>query len=598
MRTISWLHISDLHLSERATWSQDVVLKAMCEEVARQRAEGLAADFILATGDIAFSGKQAEYALAAKFFDDLTAASGVPKERIFCIPGNHDINRDRQKLSFSGARNTLVNQTLVGSVLEGGDDFEALCKRQEAYRVFQRDYFAGQARTPTADGLAYAARLSIDDLRIAIIGLDSAWMAEGGLQDHGKLLVGERQVINATRLVRESGDPPHVTVAMAHHPFHLLHDFDRRIVRDHVERSCQFFHCGHLHEPEEHASGFDAAGCLTLAAGASFETRESVNTYSVVTLDLLAAKRHMQLVRYDPAAGRFSRAERNEYRIEVAPAALCGVEELADVIRSHHGNSVGYPYYLAALLLDQKSEVVIPAQNGYTFGSLGLLQSLPDGELKQKATTFIDFRNALRVLYKRVPLRDILERHGDAIGGYAAILKDLGDENGALRAGLLGKEGEAQKLARAEPPETYSYAVVAMEELAAGHEWTLLREQAQRHANSSNPTVAIQARRLFALALAHSDEPKDKADAVELYRALADGPSPEITDFGSAAVLLNESGKTAEAKAAVMAGMEKFAANNGVDHLREIGQRIVEATGDREFRKQMDAVMRGRGQRV
>ena len=98
MRPICWLHISDIHLRAGNEWSQDVVLKAMCRNILEQREAGTGADFILVTGDIAFSGKSEEYDLAEKFFDDLQAASGVLKGRIFCIAGNHDIDRDRRRM--------------------------------------------------------------------------------------------------------------------------------------------------------------------------------------------------------------------------------------------------------------------------------------------------------------------------------------------------------------------------------------------------------------------------------------------------------------------------------------------------------------------
>jgi hypothetical protein len=91
MRPIRWLHISDIHMRPREVWSQDVVLRAMLEDL-EQRRRNHPLDFILLSGD-AFSGKVEEYALVSPFVDALTAASGVPRERIFCIPGNHDIDR-------------------------------------------------------------------------------------------------------------------------------------------------------------------------------------------------------------------------------------------------------------------------------------------------------------------------------------------------------------------------------------------------------------------------------------------------------------------------------------------------------------------------
>ena len=47
-------------------WSQDVVLKAMCEDMARLRKKGMAIDFLLAMGDLAFSGNAEEYKFSSK----------------------------------------------------------------------------------------------------------------------------------------------------------------------------------------------------------------------------------------------------------------------------------------------------------------------------------------------------------------------------------------------------------------------------------------------------------------------------------------------------------------------------------------------------
>jgi predicted phosphodiesterase len=333
MRPISWLHISDIHLRPRDAWSQDVVLTEMCDDIARQRRER-AADFILVSGDLAFSGKAEEYALAPSFLDALSAASGVSKECIFCVPGNHDIDRDRQKLSFVGARTYLQDQNRTDALLAPAsrEDLETLLKRQQGYRAFQSAYFTGQNRLATEDGLGYVSRLTIDGVRLAIVGLDSAWLAEGGLEDHGKLLLGERQVINAIRLAREGDDPPHVIVSMSHHPLHLLNEFDRRPVQRRLEQACHFLHCGHLHDPEARPAGHDATGCLTLAAGASFDTRQSANTYSIVTLDLLQASRTVKTLHYNARDGVFLSASSQQYRIEVQPSGACSVKDLAEAI--------------------------------------------------------------------------------------------------------------------------------------------------------------------------------------------------------------------------------------------------------------------------
>ena len=257
---------------------------------------------------------------------------------------------------------------------------------------------------------------------MAIVGVDSAWLAEGGVGDHGKLLIGERQIINAIDLAMQ-GDP-HIVIAMAHHPFHLLQDFDRRPIQSRIERSCHFVHCGHLHEPETRTAGLSASGCLTLAAGASFETRHTHNSYSFVTLDLVRAQRTVKTIQYRPASGAFAFASSEDYPIEIAPSGTCSVGELAKAIKAYHASLSPLAHYLSALLLDRKSELPIPSQKGYVFGSFAVLSAQPASELRRKTIEFVAFKNVLRVFYQRVPLADIFARYGDAVGHYGMALDD------------------------------------------------------------------------------------------------------------------------------------------------------------------------------
>lgn len=589
MRPLCWLHISDIHMRISDAWSQDVVLTAMCSHIAAQGSQGVRPDFILLTGDVAFSGKAEEYALAQAFIEALVMASGVPRERIFCIPGNHDIDRDRQRLCFAGARALLQDQNRIDALLLGaGDDMRTLLERQERFRQFQKSCFAGQERTPTDDGLGYVARCEVENIRLAIVGLDSAWLSEGGLGDHGKLLVGECQTINALKVAMDGDDPPHVVVCMAHHPFHLLLEADRRPVQNRIEGACHFFHCGHLHEPDARTAGLSPAGCLTVAAGAAFESRQSQNTYSVVMLDLLGAKRSVTTIAYSPGKGAFDSASREEYGIEVMPVALCSVSELAQALVTYRSGLAPIGHYLSALLLDQKTEVPIPAAGGFTFGSVPLLMEQPDNVLKRKASEFMIFRNALRVLYKRISLSDILKDHGDAVVNYGEALIELCDGDAAVKTRLAEYEGDARMLASAEPASAFAHTMALLGGLAGEHEWELLRTQAERHVDSPDQAVATQARRMLALALAQSEEKGDRMQALDLYRSLAAKQDAEMTDLGNLAELLVEEAGIEEAKSIVKGGVERFPGHG--DYFEEIGQRIVAATGDKKFRQEMEAV--------
>jgi predicted MPP superfamily phosphohydrolase len=594
-RPICWLHISDIHMRVTTTWSQDVVLKAMCDDIERRRKDGISADFILVTGDLAFSGQADEYKLVASFFDALVSASGVHKDRIFCIPGNHDIDRERHKMCFLGCRHFAQTQNKIDELLALRDDLETLLKRQEHYKKFQSSYLNGQSREWTEDGLAYVSSLTIEDLDIAIIGYDSAWLAEGGMSDNGKLLIGERQVINGIQLTAKVKAP--IVIGMAHHPSHLLHDFDRRSVQRRVQASCHFFHCGHLHEPETMTAGLQASGCVTLFAGAAFETRQSQNTYSIITLDLLQGKRTVKTIQYRPASGAFAFSSSEEFPIEITPYGTCGVGELAKAMAAYHQPLSPFSHYLSALLLDQKTELPIPGKNSYVFGSYAVLADQPNSELKGKTKQFVAFKNVLRVFYNRISLAEIFARYGDAVANYAAALEEACKAHQQLKDRLAELEKDARDIAATtDTTSAFSYTVSLLDELAEAHEWVLLRVQAARHLNSTDPTLALHAKRLIALSLAHSTEASDKASAVAHYQSLIHEPTSRLTDNGNLANLLLEMERFDEAKSVILEGIEKFPPS-AREYFSPIGLRIAEATGDRTFRQQLHAAIEARGKR-
>lgn len=305
----------------------------------------------------------------------------------------------------------------------------------------------------------------------------------------------------------------------------------------------------------------------------------------------------MKTVQYNPGTGAFSFISSEAYPIELTPAHTCNVGELAHAMKTFHAALSPLAHYLSALLLlDQKAELPIPAQSGYTFGSFAVLQAQPDGELKGKTTAFMAFRNALRVLYKRVSLAEILVQHGAAVIDYGTALERLCDAQPNLKTRLAEYEQDAQRLASTAPPESFTHTGSLLAELAAARDWTLLREQAQRHLDSSDVDIATDAKRMLALSLANSDETADKKMALEIYRSLAGDDAAKINDIGNMVTLLIEAGHVDESRAAVLDSIRRFPANKR-DHLLQLGQRIVEATGDRSFRKQMEAAAVERGKR-
>ena len=591
-RSINWLHISDLHLRVGHEWSQNLVLEEMCRNIVQKRDSGLTADFILLTGDIAFSGKAEEYDLAKGFFDQLQSSSGVPQNRMFCVPGNHDIDRSKQTNAFNGARHTLRSRSDVDNLLGDRDELGVLLQRQEHYRNFQESYFSNQSRTWTSDGLAYVSHITVDGVVLAIVGLNSAWLAEGGESDHGRLLIGERQAFDALKAALDVGEPPHVVIAMAHHPFRLLQEFDRLPIQHRLERDVQFFHHGHLHQAESRMGGPSGSQCLTVAAGATYAGREYDNSYYFVTLDPWESTRKLRFHQYNHPLGTYSMSSEDEqYPIDFTPRAVCDLPGLAQAMTSYSPTLEPIAYYISALILGYKSEFPIEVPDGHTFGSVEVLSTVSVGELAAKSVGLVSFRNILYIHFGRKLLEDILNTYGLIILEYEKALNLACERDPELRMRLTERDQDARRLAGSQPSLRSSYALSLLEDLKESRDWNELLGQSSRHMDSPNPSVSIPAKRMFALALASIGDLESKESAIKAYYSLITSESREGLDFANLALVLKDVGAIDEAITVIFEGFSLFPDRGRMFY--EIGNQIVAATGNRELRTRLEDMIRG-----
>ena len=76
--TLTWLHLSDLHMRRDALDDLRVVLRALWDDLPTQiEKAGGKLDFIAFTGDISYSGKEEEYKLAEELFKRIDEQPGL-----------------------------------------------------------------------------------------------------------------------------------------------------------------------------------------------------------------------------------------------------------------------------------------------------------------------------------------------------------------------------------------------------------------------------------------------------------------------------------------------------------------------------------------
>lgn len=260
---IRFLHLSDLHLRPSATKraDQDRVLSGLLEMLRRERASS-PLDLIFITGDLAFSGSAAEYEVVVAFLRNLLDATGVPAERTFVVPGNHDVDR--------GVGRWLL-RTLSGD--EESTEFFVVpesrtlhAKKFDAWRS-HLGALLGEHRalglTVGADTIEYA---DVRGTQLAVASFNSAWFAQGN-DDHGKLWLGERNVSDAARQARRAS----LSIALMHHPFEDLNEIERTQIEDHIERSFDLVLRGHLHKERTRTVRGPRGTNLVITAAAAYQ---------------------------------------------------------------------------------------------------------------------------------------------------------------------------------------------------------------------------------------------------------------------------------------------------------------------------------------
>ena len=288
------LHISDLHISTKDTFGRETVLGALVDRVKKDRKKGLQPEIVVVTGDIAKTGQEAEYAQVKSFFAELLKVLELPKERLFIIPGNHDVNRRKYRPRDIPVYDTM---TELNQELENQDYRADLLKGMDGYYSFIEAEFPHLV--PVDDRLVpfVTTYPAVCGKTLSIVGLNSAWMCRKS-PDEREIAIGEYQLVRAIEESTKSGKTDR-TLFLFHHPLNWLWEVDRRICRGRIDKSIIL--CGHLHDA---AGGYfsDLDGKLfQFQAGATYLGVDSgfPNRYQHLTIDWEANRVRLNFRKFD-----------------------------------------------------------------------------------------------------------------------------------------------------------------------------------------------------------------------------------------------------------------------------------------------------------
>ncbi|WNG50497.1 metallophosphoesterase [Archangium minus] len=244
------LHISDIHFRHpvcNSSIDPDRPYRTHLLRDARERAKKLGpVGAILVTGDIAFQGAAAEYDAAFTWLRELANACGCPLERVFVVPGNHDVDRSviRSNASVRNVQHAIANTQPHRRERELFEQFQdasagrALLAPLAAYNDFAAR-FNCQVYPP--DHLFWHQDLPLDGRTVLrLYGLTSTLLSGIGGKDDTRLSL----YLSPLQTVLDPADGV-VNVVMSHHPPDWFMDQDE--VDDAIRGRAAIHLFGHKH---------------------------------------------------------------------------------------------------------------------------------------------------------------------------------------------------------------------------------------------------------------------------------------------------------------------------------------------------------------
>ncbi len=281
MTEVSWLHLSDMHISANNSFDQKVIHEALFKDLETQINEyDIKLRFIFFTGDAAFSASKEDYEQDNIFFDELFRRLDIDKNNLFIVPGNHDVNRYKASKILDDNRRKFDTREEIKEVIEDRKMLENFLSRFDNYSEFLTKLYGNTFRMG-ADNYFFGQIRLVDGVEFGIIGLNSAWASHGGRHDCNNIYISEMQLNEAIEKVKRSS----IKIVLLHHPLSWLYEEDKVDIENLLYRHCHIILHGHLHNPDFQIVNSLKGQQIIIPAGAIFAGRRISNSYNITTLD-------------------------------------------------------------------------------------------------------------------------------------------------------------------------------------------------------------------------------------------------------------------------------------------------------------------------
>ncbi|MFX1313808.1 MAG: metallophosphoesterase family protein [Promethearchaeota archaeon] len=278
---ITWLHLSDFHITKEDENGSNAIINSLFKDIEDFKTKNkIKFDFIIITGDITYHGNGEEYIIAKDYFDELLRKTGVNKENLYIIPGNHDINRKITKNFDDDIKISNIKE--YNNLFDSNQKLNRIIKKFSSYRKFYNSYFkAIKNRRFNEEKFFHTSIYEKNDgklfhVKIGLYGLNSCINSDERDNNEKKkfIVLGKKQIDKALSDLykRLELNDIYLKICYFHHPIEELNENQKELAKYLAERF-DFVLVGHEHASETKKTLFDSGYDFTYAiAGTSYET--------------------------------------------------------------------------------------------------------------------------------------------------------------------------------------------------------------------------------------------------------------------------------------------------------------------------------------
>ncbi|MDR0816277.1 MAG: metallophosphoesterase [Desulfovibrio sp.] len=299
------IHLSDFHIKENSPISEDLI-KAIREAVKCEISNG-DTTCILCSGDIAFSGKSAEYTLAEEFFKKLMIEEFEDTFLIF-TPGNHD----NYFLEDTSIRSSVLKD-ITTSDFATDEQIKACLSTQKNYLTFKKNL---EKQNPSNEALLNQAyQIQHKEKMITIHSINSSFSCEKEGSE-GKVFL-PIECLGVPTIYSD------YKIGLLHHTPNWFLSKKQRELRTFLLKNYDLIFFGHEHDtssytmsiPSNQSTNLIDQSTNLIEGGKIFSDTKKESTFNLIQIDFNEDNLKIVRFKYDPKSNIFRIISDNCIRI-------------------------------------------------------------------------------------------------------------------------------------------------------------------------------------------------------------------------------------------------------------------------------------------